>query len=138
MAHRFRVIFRLERQNDGSSAWIVEIPSVRGCHSYGRSLAEARRNIREALSLFEEDVGGKADAVARAAVFDEEIRMPARTRAAVQRLRKAREKSVEVAARARKAEAAAARALTAELSLRDAGELLGLSQEGVRKILKAG
>lgn len=135
MAHRFKVTYRLERQDDGSSSWIVEIPSVAGCHTYGRSLAEARRNAREALAVSLDD--DDRDAIAASAVFDEEIRLPRETRAAVDRWRKTRERNAEQVARARAAEADAARAVTEQLSLRDAGELIGLSPEAVRKTLRA-
>lgn len=135
LAHTFKVVY--EPEPDGS-AWNVSIPAVKGCHTYGRSLAEARRNIREALSLFEEEFDGKADEVARDAVFEEDIRLPAQLRSAVRRFHTARAKAEAEAAKLREASAAAARAITERLSLRDAGELLGVSQEGVRKILKAG
>jgi len=36
-------------------AWHVYVPAVRGCRSHGRSLSEARRNIREALALFDRE-----------------------------------------------------------------------------------
>lgn len=134
-ALRVKVILRLERQDDGSSAWIVEIPSVAGCHTYGRSLAEARRNAREALAVALDD--DNRDAIAAAAVFDEEIRLPRETRSAIERWRKTRARNAEQVAAARVAEADAARAVTEQLSLRDAGELIGLSPEAVRKTLRA-
>jgi predicted RNase H-like HicB family nuclease len=135
VAHRFKVVY--EAEPDGS-AWNVSIPSIQGCHTYGRSLGEARRAIRECLSLFEEDFGGHADEVARDAVFEEDIRLPAKARAAIKRYERARAKVEADAARLRTAQNDVARTLTETLSLRDAGELLGLSHQGVRKILKAG
>jgi predicted RNase H-like HicB family nuclease len=36
-------------------AWHVHVPAVPGCRSHGRSLSEARRNIREALALFDQE-----------------------------------------------------------------------------------
>jgi antitoxin HicB len=130
VAHTFKVVF--EPEPDGS-AWNVHIPSLEGCLTYGRSLAEARRNIREALSLFEEEFGGKADEVAAAAVFEEDIRLPAAVRAAVRRFDKAR--ADEAALHALKAQLASV--ITETYSLRDAGELLGMSPEGVRKLIRA-
>jgi hypothetical protein len=59
-------------------------------------------------------------------------------RAALERAGAAKAKAETEAAKARAASLEAARKLTETVSLRDAGELLGLSQEGVRKILKAG
>jgi predicted RNase H-like HicB family nuclease len=136
LAQRLKVTFELELDEAKGPAWIVTIPSVQGCHSWGRSLAEARRNIREALavSLDDED----RDAIAEAAVFEEDVRLPRTAAAALRRWHSARAKTEQVVAKARAAEAAAARDVTETLSLRDAGELLGLSPEGVRKVLKAG
>lgn len=49
--NRYKVVF----ERDESGAWIARIPAVRGCHTYGRTLGEARRRIREALRLFVRD-----------------------------------------------------------------------------------
>jgi predicted RNase H-like HicB family nuclease len=122
-----------EPEPDGS-AWNVSIPAIQGCVTYGRSLAEARRNIREALSLFEEEFKGKADEVAAAAVFDEDIRLPTHVRGAVQQFAKVREQETELQAR----KVRLARIITQAYSLRDAGELLHMSPEGVRKLIRAG
>src|SRR5438132_104945 len=48
---KYKVIF--ERGDGG--AWIARVPSVRGCHTHGRTLGQARRRIREALGLWVED-----------------------------------------------------------------------------------
>jgi predicted RNase H-like HicB family nuclease len=50
---KYRAVY--SREADGR--WTVEIPQVRGCQSYGRTIAQARERIREALGLFVEDVG---------------------------------------------------------------------------------
>ena len=47
----YRVVF----ERDESGAWIVTVPSVRGCHTYGRSLHQTRTRIREALALWVDD-----------------------------------------------------------------------------------
>lgn len=122
-----RVVF----EPDGGG-WHVFAPDVRGCRSWGRSLSEARGHIREALSLCE-DVFSDARTAAATVLLEEHIKLPAHLRQAVRRVERAR----QTAAKARAIEADAARALTETLSLRDAGELLGISQEGVRR-LKAG
>lgn len=117
--------------------WHVHVPSLKGCRTWGRSLTEARRNIREAISL-QEEAFPDADAVARDAVLVEDIRLPPKMRAALARAEAAKAKAEAEAEKAKAASLEAARKLTEAVSLRDAGELLGLSQEGVRKILKAG
>src|SRR5215204_7701437 len=65
---KYRVVF----ERDGSGAWIARVPRVRGCHTYGRTLQQARRRIREALSLWVED----ADSVE----LVEDVRLPASVR----------------------------------------------------------
>jgi len=120
--------------------WHVHVPSLKGCRTWGRSLTEARRNIREAISL-QEEAFPDADAVARDAVLVEDIRLPAGTRRLLEHAKAAKARAEAEAAKAKAASAEAARKLTegkGKLSLRDAGELLGLSQEGVRKSRKTG
>lgn len=129
MAHRYKVIF--EPEPDGS-AWNVRIPAVKSCFTWGRSLAEARRSIREALAVCLDD--DDRDAIAASAVFDEVYRLPPKVRAAVRKFTAARAKAEAL----KRSSADAARTLTETLSLRDAGELLGMSAEGVRKVLKTG
>lgn len=135
MAHRFKVIF--EPEPDGS-AWNVTIPDVQGCHTYGRSLAEARRHAREALAVSLDD--DDRDAIAEAAVFEEDIRLPAKVRTAVSKLEKTKAAEEALVAQLQELRQQVARLLTEQqhLSLRDAGEVLGMSPEGVRKVLKAG
>jgi predicted RNase H-like HicB family nuclease len=135
--HTFRVTYAHEKQPDGSSAWIVEIPSVQGCHTYGRSLSEARRNIREALACCS-DVFEDPDAVARGAAFEEDIRLPRAVRSVLARSVRRRAQATAVATRAAAETRSAAEAITgAGLSLADAGELLGVSRQRVHAVLKA-
>ncbi len=71
---RYRVVYEL----DESGHWIATVARVKGCHTYGRSLSEARSRVREALSLFVNDS-------ARAELADE-IRLPADMRRLAERL----------------------------------------------------
>jgi predicted RNase H-like HicB family nuclease len=41
---------RYERDEDGW--WVASVVGVRGCHTQGKSIAQARERIREALGLF--------------------------------------------------------------------------------------
>jgi predicted RNase H-like HicB family nuclease len=45
---KYRVIYR----RDAEGLWIAEVPGVRGCHTNGRTLEEARTRIRELLKIF--------------------------------------------------------------------------------------
>lgn len=125
MSKRYTVLFQL----DESGAWIVSVSGVRGCHTYGRSLAEARRRIREALALWVKDAD-KAD-------LEEEVRLPARARQTLNRTRAIRARAEAEREHAQGATAEAARMLIGELRLgvRDAGELLGVSFQRVHQLL---
>ncbi len=72
---RYRVV--LER--DESGAWIATVPAVGGCHSYGRSLVEAKRRVREALALWVDD--------ADTAELTDDVRISRDVAAAVRRSR---------------------------------------------------
>lgn len=118
---------RLERDETGH--WIATVPSIPGCHSYGRSLDEARRRIREALALFVRD--------AKRATLEDDIRLTSE----VARLRRnalaARRQADRQSARAAAATREAARALTRDLRIgvRDAGRLLGVSHQRIHQLL---
>src|SRR5438132_1088472 len=70
MTTTYKAVF----ERDESGAWIVRIPAIRGCHTYGLTLNQARRRIRETLSLWVDDADD--------ALIEEEIRLPAAARAA--------------------------------------------------------
>ncbi len=114
----YRVVYEI----DESGHWIAKVPRVRGCHTYGRSLSEARSRIREALGLFVADAEG--------AQLIDDIRLPTAMRRLVDAYRVARGR----AERERKQAEAAARRLAGRLSRRDAAELLSLSHQRVQQI----
>jgi predicted RNase H-like HicB family nuclease len=124
---RYRVVI----ERDESGAWIARVPSIRGCHSHGRTLDQARRRLREALGLWVDD--------ADSAKLSEEIRLPARVRTAISRSRKARRQAKHERDRAQLAMKAAAETLVEELGLglRDAGELLEISHQRVQQLVKS-
>ncbi len=123
---RYQVV--LERDETG--AWIATVPSVPGCHSYGRSLVEARRRVREALGLWVEDAHG--------AELSDDVRLPRDAVAAVRRSLGAREKLTQARDVAGSATTDAARRLVdAGLGVRDAAYLLGLSHQRVQQLLRA-
>ena len=45
-----RGIVRYEKDETGS--WVATVKEVRGCHTQGRTIDQARRRIKEALELF--------------------------------------------------------------------------------------
>jgi len=114
--------------------WHVHLPEVAGCRSHGRSIAEARRNIREALSLCEDVLPG-ASGIASKVTFVEEIRIPRAAQRAMTRALKARVEAQRKDEEAAKTAAEGARELRrAGLSLRDAGLLLQLSHQRIKQL----
>jgi hypothetical protein len=99
------------------------------CRAWGRSISEARTNLIRALTAR----GVRVDEVI------DDIQLPLALQKACDRYKKldaeATAEIERVKVRAREAKGKLVQVLAAELSLRDIGELLGLSQEGVRKIL---
>jgi predicted RNase H-like HicB family nuclease len=45
-------VYTIRYQLDEAGWWVASIDGVRGVHTQGRSLSQARRRIREALPLF--------------------------------------------------------------------------------------
>ena len=126
MRKTYKAVF----ERDESGVWIVRVPQIPGCHTYGRTLDQARRRIREALSLWVDD--------AEEAVIEEEIRLPAAARQALQRAERARARADLERSRAQEETERTARALLDDLGIgmRDAGELLGISHQRVQQLVK--
>ena len=121
---------RFER--DESGQWIATIPRVRGCHTHGRSLDEARNRVREALSLFVKN--------AETADLVDDIRLPVHARTMLRKVRDARTRArVEQARAARMAQHAADTLhKRLRLSVRDTGQLLGLSHQRIHQLVDSG
>jgi len=108
--------------------WTVQIREVPGCITQGRSIAQARARIREALGLFLDVDEAVLD------VRDELELAPAMRRAidAYPRRRQAADREVEAASVAYRE--AVRLVLDAGLSTRDAGEVLGVSQARITQL----
>jgi predicted RNase H-like HicB family nuclease len=118
-------------ERDERGLWVAHVKGVAACHTQGRTIAQARDRIREALALFDEH--------ADKAQLEDDVRLPNDVNRLVNAQRSARSKQEAVEAELRVLNVKAARVLTKQvgLSLRDAGELLGASQESVRQWVEA-
>ncbi|MBK5298733.1 MAG: type II toxin-antitoxin system HicB family antitoxin [Vicinamibacteria bacterium] len=117
-------------KRDASGTWIATVPAVKGCHTYGRTLDQARARIREALVLFDD----KAD---QAKLVDRVV-LTANARALLTRVKAARTRAACEQKRSSSLTTAAARFLTWELGLstRDAGQLLELSHQRIQQLVE--
>lgn len=122
--------YRIVLERDESGAWIATVPSVPGCHSYGRSLVEARRRVQEALALWVDD--------ADSAELADDVRIPREAVAAVRRSVGAREKLTSAREAAAVATMDAIERIVTGLGLgvRDAAYLLGLSHQRVQQLVR--
>jgi len=120
--------YEVRYEHDETGWWVASVPSVKGCHTQGRTIEEARRRIREALGLFVDDAD-EAELVDR-------VHLPLEARRAVQRLRRVRSKLEQIQADSMAATAEAARVLSEQLGLivRDVGQLLGLSFQRIQQL----
>jgi predicted RNase H-like HicB family nuclease len=121
---RFKVVVR--RDPEDSKAWLVYVTGEPGAHTFGRSLAEAKRHGTEVVALWFEL---EPDQV----VIDWDIRLGElskpvnQARAAIAHAEADRQRRDD-----------AVRALTAAgMSYRDVAELLGLSHQRVAQIARA-
>lgn len=121
--------YRVTYERDSAGWWVAAVREVRGCHTQGRTLAQARRRIREALGLFVADSGS--------AELIDDVRLPAQVRRALVRSQAARSNADIQKAKAGETTTEAVRVLTRDfrLSVRDAAELLGLSHQRVQQLL---
>ena len=112
----YRAVY--EREPDGR--WTVEIPKVKGCHTYGRTIEQARERIREALGLYVDN--------AETAEIDDDVRMPGSVKVAVRNAHQMRLQLEKARARVNAAEWRAVQRLRNNMKLghRDAGSILGL------------
>ena len=121
--------YRVAYERDESGWWVATVRGVRGCHTQGRTVDEARRRIREALELFVDD--------ARKAPIVDDVKLPTAATRAIRAYASLRKKADEEDRRAARAARRAVRVLRTgklKMSARDAARLLGLSHQRVHQL----
>lgn len=115
-------------ERDETGWWIASVKEVSGCHTQGRSISQARRRIREALSLC-------VTGASKAKLVDD-IRLPKSVSTLIADVKASRlrveEESVKL--RCTTEEAIASLIKDFGVSMRDAGELLELSHQRVNEV----
>jgi len=125
--------YHVTYERDASGWWVASVRGVKGCHTQGRTVDEARRRVREALSLFVTD--------AASADLLDQVKLPAAVRRAIHAYSSLRKKADAEDKRASAAARRAVRALQGgklKMSARDAAALLGLSHQRVHQLAQSG
>lgn len=121
--------YRIAYERDESGWWVASVRGVRGCHTQGRTVEEARRRVIEAMELFVDD--------ARTAAIVDDVKLPSGAAQAVRAYASLRRKAEQEDRRAALAARRAVRILRGgrlKMSARDAARLLGLSHQRVHQL----
>lgn len=121
--------YRVTYERDESGWWVASVRGVRGCHTQGRTVDEARRRIVEAMELFVAD--------ARRAKIVDDVKLPSGAAKALRAYAALRKRADDEDRRAAQAARRAVRVLRGgrlKMSARDAAKLLGLSHQRVHQL----
>jgi predicted RNase H-like HicB family nuclease len=121
--------YRVAYERDESGWWVASVRGLRGCHTQGRTVDEARRRIVEAMELFVAD--------ARRAKIVDDVKLPSGAAKALRTYATLRKRANEEDRRAAQAARRAVRVLRGgqlKMSARDAARLLGLSHQRVHQL----
>lgn len=121
----------IDLRRDESGWWVASARDVAGCHTQGRSIRQSLSRIREALSVCVDDDISADD-------LEPFVHLEAEARRAVSRYESARKRLERDQLEARTTAAEAVETLVEGLSLsvRDAGDVLGLSHQRVNQLSK--
>jgi predicted RNase H-like HicB family nuclease len=121
--------YHVTYERDESGWWVASVRGLRGCHTQGRTVDEARRRIVEAMELFIDH--------ARSAKIVDEVKLPAAAKKAIRAYTTLRRKAEQEDRRAALAARRAVRVLRGgrlKMSARDAARMLGLSHQRVHQL----
>lgn len=121
--------YHVTYERDESGWWVASVRGLRGCHTQGRTVGEARRRIVEAMELFVDNP--------RSAKIVDDVKLPAAVKKAIRTyatLRKRAELEDRRAALAARRAVRALRGGRLKMSARDAARMLGLSHQRVHQL----
>jgi predicted RNase H-like HicB family nuclease len=126
-----RTSYTVRYERDETGWWIAQVKEAPAAITQGRTIAEARRRVREALGLAVGD-----DVAAQRVKLKDDVKLPPEARRALRQARAARERLAAESERAQNTTAKAVRTLLKgmHLSVRDAGELIGISPQRVHQL----
>ena len=118
-------------ERDEGGWWVATVKGVPGCHTQGRSIEQTRSRIQEALELAVPD--------ARRVKLTEQMKLPSKAKQVLAKREAAQRRLAEDEARAQELTRRAIKALVhdLDLSVRDAGALLGLSHQRVQQLVQS-
>ena len=122
--------YHVAYERDESGWWVASVREVRGCHTQGRTVDEARRRIRGAMELLVDN--------ARAAKLIDDVKLPVTAAKAIRAYTTLRNRADREDRRASLAARRAVRLLRGgklKMSARDAARLLGVSHQRVHQLV---
>jgi predicted RNase H-like HicB family nuclease len=121
--------YHVTYERDESGWWVASVRGLRGCHTQGRTVDEARRRIVEAMGVFVDD--------AHSAQIVDDVKLPAAAKKAIRMYAMLRKRADQQDRRAALAARRAVRVLRGgrlKMSARDAARVLGLSHQRVHQL----
>ena len=121
--------YHVAYDRDESGWWVASVRELRGCHTQGRTVDEARRRIVEAMELFIDN--------ARSAKIVDDVKLPAAAKKAIRAYTTLRRRAEQEDRRAALAARRAVKTLRGgrlKMSARDAARVLGLSHQRVHQL----
>ena len=122
-----KYVINYKRIEDGF--WLATVTGVPGCLTQGRTINQTRERIKEALTLFVDDV--------ESANLVDNIQLSTKARRALNHFKAVRERAIAEGIKLQESASQAASALIdgMGMSMRDTGELLELSHQRVHQIV---